>query len=126
MKSISFPKMIRGNSTAVLSGKEATKQNLINLLGTEQGELFGDPEFGLRLKRYIYDQNNYVLKDIIIDDIYSQIKLFIPQIIVNRRDITIIQNKDGGRATLYAHIKATNRADFTPNTYDLVLLREEE
>jgi phage baseplate assembly protein W len=121
MKSIRFPDMFNSNSTKVVKDLDATKQNTLLLLCTEKGELFGDPYFGLRLKRYIYEQNNYILKDVIIDEIYTQLALFMPQITVNRTDIKLIQDK----TKLYCSFKATNQLDFTTNMYSLVLYDEE-
>jgi len=121
MNSIGFPKMFNANSTIVKTGIEATKTCLHLLLSSEQG-LFGDPEFGVKLKRYTFDQNNYILRDIIIDELYSKITIFCPQLFLERKDIKITQ--DGSR--LYVNIKAINREDFTTNTYDLELLNYEE
>ena len=33
--------------------------------------MFGDPDFGIRLKRYTFNQNNYILRDVLIDEIYE-------------------------------------------------------
>jgi phage baseplate assembly protein W len=121
MKSIKFPDMFNSNSTKTIKDLDATKQNTILLLYSEKGELFGDPYFGLRLKKYLYEQNNYVLKDVIIDEIYVQLALFIPQIKVERKDIKITQD----RTKLYCSFKAINQIDFTTNTYNLVLFDEE-
>lgn len=122
MKSIAFPKMFKGNSTIISTDLNATKQNTLLLLQSEKGELFGDPYYGLRLKRYIYDQNNYILKDIIIDEIYTQLALFMPQLIVKRNDIKITQD----RAKLICTFKARNQANFELDTYSLVLYEEDE
>jgi phage baseplate assembly protein W len=121
MKSIRFPDMFNSNSTKVVKDLDATKQNTILLLCSEKGELFGDPYFGIRLKRYIYEQNNYILKDIIIDEIYTQLALFMPQLKVVRSDIKITQDK----TKLYCSFKATNQIDFTTDMYSLVLYNEE-
>jgi phage baseplate assembly protein W len=121
MKSIRFPDMFNSNSTKVVKDLDATKQNTILLLYSEKGELFGDPYFGIRLKRYIYEQNNYILKDIIIDEIYTQLALFMPQLKVVRSDIKITQDK----TKLYCSFKATNQIDFTTDMYSLVLYNEE-
>lgn len=121
MKSISFPNMFNSNSTKIVKNLSATKQNALLLLYSEKGELFGDPYFGIRLKRYLYDQNNYILKDVIIDEIYTQLALFMPQLKVNRNDIKIIQE----RAKLYCNFKAINQVDFTTDMYSLVLYNEE-
>lgn len=122
MNSISFPKIFKGNSTDIKTGLDATRECLLLLLSTEVGEMFGDPEFGIRLKKYTFNQNNYVLRDIIIDELFEQINTFCPQIKISRNDINIEQ--EGNK--LYAHIKALNKVDFTTSTYDLVLLNNEE
>ena len=116
-ESIKFPDMFNSNSTKVVKGLAATKSNTLLLLHSEATELFGDPYFGVRIKRYLFDQNNYILKDILIDEIYTKIAVFLPQIKLNRKDIKIIQD----RAKLYCNFKATNMIDFTTNTYSLVL-----
>ena len=121
MNSIKFPNMFQSNSTNIVRNLDATKQNTLLLLHSEKGELFDDPYFGIRLKRYIYDQNSYILKDIIIDEIYTQIALFLPQVKVERKDIKIIQ--EGSK--LYCNFKAINQIDFTTDTYSLVLYDED-
>ena len=122
MNSIRFPNMFENNSTTVTEGKSASLQNLKLLLGSEKGELLGDPFFGIRKSKYIFNQNGFVLKDIIVDEIFTQIKVFAPQLTVMRQDIKIFQK---GTA-LYAKIKATNNIDFQTDTYDLVLFQIEE
>lgn len=122
MDCIGFPKMFQANSTVIKTGYEATQECVKLLLGSEQGELFGDPQFGIQLKKFTFNQNNYILRDVLIDEIVSKLSLFCPQLVITRKDVKIIQEgKD-----LVAHIKAINRANFITNTFDLVLLNEEE
>ena len=122
MTSVSFPKMFNTSVTLIKSDLDATKQNSLLLFKSEKGELKFDPYFGIRLKRFTFDQNNYILKDILIDEIYTQCGDFLPQLTVNRNDIEIIQvGKE-----LHAKFKAINNIDFVTSTYDLVLLREED
>ena len=102
MKSIKFPDIFNSNSTNLVKDLDATKQNTLLLLYTEKGEMAGDPYLGIRLKRYLFEQNNYILKDIIIDEIYTQLALFIPQIKVSREDIKITQSG----SKLYCSFKA--------------------
>lgn len=122
MNCISFPKIFKGNSTSVQTGIEATKTCVHLTLSSERGELFGDPEFGIRLKRYIYNQNSYILRDVIIDEIFEQLRLFHPQLIVQRNDIKIVQNT----TQLIATIKCINKVDYTTNMFNIVLLDEGE
>ena len=122
MNSISFPKMFNNTSTNVVKDYDATLQDVKLLLCSEKGELFGDPFFGIRLKRYMFNQNNYVLRDILLDEIFTQLVTFAPQLSFERKDISIIQR---GK-TVYAKIKALNKVDFTTNTYELVLMQDGE
>lgn len=123
MKSIGFPKMFATTTSSnIIEDKEATLSNLKALIGSEQGSLTVDPYFGVKLKRYLFDQNNSVLKDIIIDEIYSQIMTFIPQVYVNRKDIDIIQNK----GKLIANIKLTSKMDYSQENYSLVIFQSDE
>ena len=127
MRSIKFPKMFNTNSTNVWKSNEylsATTQNTILLLHTTRGELFGDPYFGLMLKRFMFDQNNYVLRDQIIDMIYTQLAIFIPQVHVERKDITVFQDRE--KAKLYCEFSGINQIDYQLNTYQLVLFDSNE
>lgn len=119
MNSISFPNMFTTSSTLVVKDKDASMQDLKLLLASEKGELFGDPFFGVRIKKYTFNQNNYVLRDILVDELFSQIKVFAPQLTVNRDDIKITQK--GNR--LYATIKGINKLDFTTDMYQLELFQ---
>lgn len=120
MNSIDFPKMFNSNSTRIISDKLATEQNLKSLLLCEKGEFLSDPFFGIRLKKYLFDQNTAVLKDVIIDEIYTQIALFMPQLKIQRNDITITQDK----SRLHARIKCINRVDFTTDMFNIVIFQE--
>lgn len=122
VKSIAFPKMINHNRVQTIEDHDATLQNIKLVLGSEKGEFKFDPYFGIRLKRYMFEQNNFVLQDLLLDEIYEQLVNFVPQITVKRNDITFEKE----RSKLYITIKCTNRLDFTPNTYNLVLYENQE
>lgn len=122
MRSIKFPEMFSSNSTNTVKDLEATNQNTLLLFKSEKGEFSGDPYFGLRLKRYLYNQNNYILRDIIIDEMYTQAALFLPQLTINRNDISLIRD----RAKLICTFKAINKIDFTTNMYSIVIYDENE
>jgi len=122
MRSIKFPEMFTRTVTNTVSDYDATLQNLKMLLWSEKGELFGDPYYGTSLKKYLYDQNDTVLVDILIDDIYTAITLFMPQIKVNRADIQLVRS---GKGQVTAKITALNQADFSTDLYNIVLLEAE-
>ena len=122
MRSIKFPHMFNTNSTRVWKSSEhlnATKQNTKLVLYSERGELIGDPYFGLMLRHFMFDQNNYILRDQIIDMIYTQLAIFIPQVHVERKDITVFQDRE--KAKLYCEFSGINQIDYQLNTYNLTL-----
>lgn len=127
MRSIKFPKMFNSNSTNVWKSNEyneATTQNTKLVLRSTRGELFCDPYFGLMLKKYLFDQNSYALRDAIIDMIYTQLAIFIPQVKVKREDIEIVQDRERGK--LYCNFSGINQIDYTNNTFNLVLFDERD
>ena len=127
MRSIHFPHMFNTNSTRVWKSSEhrnATKQNTKLVLYSERGELIGDPYFGLMLRHFMFDQNNYILRDQIIDMIYTQLAIFIPQVHVERKDITVFQDRE--KAKLYCEFSGINQIDYQLNTYQLVLFDSNE
>lgn len=125
MRSYKFPNMFRPNSSRIWQESDygkATKQNLLVLLQSERGELECDPYFGILLKHYMFNQNSYILKDILIDTLYTQIAMFLPQIKVARNDIELITDPLKGR--LYCKFSGINQIDYTHNTFNLLLFDE--
>ena len=125
MRSYKFPKMFNSNSSRIWRAdeyNEATRQNVLILLHSERGELECDPYFGILLKHYMFNQNSYILKDMLIDTIYTQIAIFLPQVRVTRNSIDIVPDKLRGR--LYCSFSGTNQIDYTHNTFNLLLFDE--
>ena len=118
MNSIAFPVMFTNTTTKVVEGHEATAQNLRLLLYADRGGLFGDPYYGSIIKKLMFDQNDIVLRDIVIDAIYTLIQQFMPQIKVDRKNITIVQQ---GTA-VYVTIKVKYMLDYTTDMYTINLL----
>lgn len=125
MRSFKFPKMFKSNSSRIWREDEynkATRQNVLILLQSERGELECDPYFGILLKHYMFNQNSYILKDMLIDTIYTQIAIFLPQVKVSRNSIDIIAGPLKGR--LHCSFSGTNQIDYTHNTFNLLLFDE--
>lgn len=122
MKSIAFPKMFNNTSTNIVEDQKATQSNLNTLLLSEKDEMLGDPYFGVGLRRYMFDQNNSIMDDMLVDDIYTAIAWFIPQLVVKRTDIKLVHNRE----KLYCTILGVNQLNFKTDMYDVVLLRDEE
>ena len=125
MRSYKFPKMFNSNSSQIWREDEygkATRQNALLLLQSERGEFECDPYFGILLKHYLFNQNSYLLKDMLIDTLYTQIAIFLPQIKVSRNAIDIVSDTQKGR--LYCRFHGINQIDYTHNTFNLLLFDE--
>lgn len=117
--------MFKSNSSQIWREDEygkATKQNSLLLLQSERGEFECDPYFGILLKHYMFNQNSYILKDMLIDTIYTQIAIFLPQIKISRNSIDIVSDNIKGR--LYCRFSGINQIDYTHNTFNLLLFDE--
>lgn len=122
MYSISWPDMVSNVNTNLFQDRDATISNLKLVLLSDKYSLFGDPYFGTNLKKLTYDQNNQVIRDLVVDDIYSAILTFMPQLIVNRRDIKVTSDKQN----VYVEIKVLNMLDFNTDLYNINLTGSEE
>lgn len=121
MYSIKFPDMVSGVVTNLVNDHEATSQNLKLMLLSDRDTLFGDPYFGTLWRKLLFNQNNEILRDIIIDDILTSIQTFMPQLLVNRKDITVNSDKYSVSIT----IKATNLLDYNTDMYTIKLMEDE-
>lgn len=122
MNAIGFPNMLQHNKSVIIKDLDATKQNLTYLLQSYKKTMLGDPYFGTNLRKLIYESNNAILRDLVIDDIYTAINNFMPQIRVTRRDITV--TSDGNK--IMVNIVAQNMLDFSFAEYNVKLLDVEE
>ena len=119
IKSIAFPNMFTRTSTNFVTDKEATFQNLKYLILSEKGELFGDPFYGVGLEKYLFDQNDTIIKDLVLDDMYTAIATFMPPLRINRNDLKL---RTGDKGEIFVDIRAINQLDFTTDLYSIVLL----
>ena len=122
MISIAFPDMLSNVRTNLVTDHEATSQNLILMLKSDRTSLLGDPYFGTLLKRMLYEQNSIILQDLVIDELYTSIITFMPQIRLSRNDITLERVKEN----IYANIKCTNLLDYQVNLYKIKLTEDSE
>ena len=113
MYSLAWPDMFTSVETKLLSDKKAIASNLILLLNSERMELFGDPYYGAMLKPIIFQPNNSIIADLLIDEILNTLQNYMPQIYVTRSDIKVWSDK----INLYASIKSTYRKDSTSDLY---------
>lgn len=112
--------MLNSAGTNLIEDHEATMSNLRLMLASWKTSLFGDPYFGTDIKRYIYEQTNVVLQDLIIDGIQLAIHDFMPQVYVTRDDIKVKQKDD----EVYVEIKCINTLDNQPDIYTIKLTED--
>ena len=86
--------MLSESNANLIKDREAVDQNLINFLNCTKRELFGDPYFGCNMKKLLFEQQNTMIKDLFIDELYTAIITFIPQITLSRNDILIYVEDD--------------------------------
>lgn len=121
IKSIAFPNMFMKAKTNIFEDHEATASNLKLMILSEKTSLFGDPYFGTTLKKYLFEQNDVVLRDLVIDSIYTAILQFMPQVLVERKNIKVTSD----RTNVYINIKATNLVDYQTDMYNITLTGSE-
>lgn len=77
--------------TTVAEGADKVKQNIITLFSINQGEVFFNPSLGSGLQEFLFEANDFVLRDTLDRYIRNQIKDNIPEISV--QDV-IVESKD--------------------------------
>ncbi|MBO5712098.1 MAG: hypothetical protein J6R47_04600 [Acholeplasmatales bacterium] len=119
MYSFAWPNIFSSNNVSInlLEDKAAVKSNLLLLLNSERLSLFGDPYFGAALKQVIFQPNNNIVVDLIIDELYTTICTYIPQLYLTRNDITIESNQ----IDLFAKINVIYKIDNTSDLYHINL-----
>lgn len=122
MYSIDFPNMLSSAKTNLIKDNKATLSNLRLMLASWKTSLFGDPYFGTNVKRFIFEQNNIILREIIIDDIYVSIQDFMPQVFVKRNDISITLKNN----QVFCTINCINKLNNEVNLYTINLTEDEQ
>lgn len=117
MYSFDFPSMLGSVTSKLLQDKDAIRSNVLLLLQSERKTLFGDPYFGSRLKRMLFEQSTSLVVDLVVDELYTTLTTFIPQIFLTRNDIELTcDGKD-----IYATVKYIFRLDNTVDLYTINL-----
>ena len=117
MYSFNFPSMLSSVTSRLLSDKDAVRSNVLLLLQSERNTLFGDPYFGTQLKRLLFEQSSNIVADIVIDELYTSLVEFIPQIRISRNDITVTSNG----TDIFATVRYVYVMDNTVDLYTINL-----
>tara|TARA_R110000851_G_scaffold164880_1_gene309275 strand:- start:380 stop:790 length:411 start_codon:yes stop_codon:yes gene_type:complete len=110
---VAFPlddtNMFKGTRTL----KEQVKSNLINVLLTKPGERVMEPDFGVGLKFYLFEQN--INLDNLKDKINDQINIYVPEISLSDVIVDFIE----GEHLLFIKIVYSINADKTTDAIQL-------
>lgn len=64
--------------------KDALVSNLLLLLLTEEGERFYMPDYGINLKKYVFEPKDEITESEITEEIKDRVKRFIPELTITR------------------------------------------
>lgn len=121
MYSFDFPSMLNSNTAKLVKNKDAVRSNVLLLLQSEKKTLLGDPFFGSRLKRMLFEQSNSLIADLVIDEIYTTLTTFIPQIYLTRKDIELLSDRND----IYVTVKYIYLLDNTQDLYTISLTSDD-
>lgn len=120
MYSLSFPKIFAGSKTKLVKDKEAAKNNLKLVLMSTKRSLLGDPYFGSNIKKFLYEPNDIIMREMIMDEVYTAIRQYVPQVLTERNNIVV--NSDKEVVTVDIYYKYLN--DATPDMFSIQLTEE--
>jgi phage baseplate assembly protein W len=95
--------------------KEQVKSNLINLLLTEQGERVNEPDFGVGLKRLLFEQN--INKEKLEEKINFQIGFYIPEITLMSVSVGSIDDENKVYLTISYRFNLDGTTDALTTTF---------
>jgi hypothetical protein len=103
--SITHPKIfsITNGNTGLDTLSTSINRSISLILLTAKGEVFGNPEFGSDIRKYLFEYITDTTKELIIDEIMNSVSMWEPRIILERNNITIEQDD----MTLKIHISYT-------------------
>lgn len=120
---INFPDMFNGSKVKLAFKNDAIQQDLVALIASDRGALYGDPHFGTKIKTLLWDQAyDPIVRDLLKEDIFEAIYSYMPQVTVNRDSIQInvVDN------VVVASINVSDDLTQNTNLYEIALLTEEE
>ena len=104
------------NSVNIFNGtpttREQIKTNLLNLILTEKGERINHPNYGLGVKKLLFE--NDVDLGAVKENINQQVLFFIPEINIRKTDISTSEDQHT------VQIKITYEINLTPGDLDAI------
>jgi phage baseplate assembly protein W len=91
--------------------KEALVSNLLLLLLTDEGERFYMSDYGINLKKYIFQPNDTITESEVTEEVREKVKKFIPQLTITKVEFFSAEYDQDGNKLLENEISA--KVDFT-------------
>lgn len=87
----SFPDVFSFDGNVIMKeGQQAINQNLGLMVLCFKPQLFGSPNYGSSLDKYIYIRNTNVVREQIKDDLVTLINRFDSRVIIRMSDATVV------------------------------------
>ena len=100
---------------------KAVKQNITNLLLTEKGERYYQPELGIGLRKHLFEQVTPNTTDNIKSDIMSSFSFWLPFVNITKLDINIIYGENEfSRNSIFLDLEFS--IDKMPNSLESIQL----
>lgn len=138
MYSIAFPNIFNGSKVNLNKDYDAIKVNLKSLLMSNRGGLFGDPYYGLNMKKILWAQaaapltldkrveinnnNKVITEELLKDEIFTAIYSYMPQVSISRDDIDI--KVSGNLVEASIDVKADSK--IPSNLFNIKILMDED
>jgi phage baseplate assembly protein W len=87
---------------------DAIKNSLNNLFTTTPGEKILNPEFGMELRKYLFEPATIEVAERIRSDIYIQVGKFEPRVKINNVQITVFEDVGEFDIVVYFSIPSIN------------------
>lgn len=86
----------------------AISNSLRNLFTTTPGDKLLNPEYGLDLRRFLFEPATIEMANLIRREIYAQVSIFEPRVKLTSVNITILEDVNEYDITIYMDIPALN------------------
>jgi phage baseplate assembly protein W len=90
--SLSFDQNPVTGDVRPVAGERAVKSALLNLLRTDLGTRPSNPEYGTRIKEYLFAPADSITEGEIIDDVADSIERFEPRVFVTAMEANVKEN----------------------------------
>lgn len=97
--------------------KDALVSNLLLLLLTEEGERLYMSDYGMNLKKYIFEPNDQITESDITQEIRDRVKRFIPQLTITNVQFFRSDTDEDGRPLMENEVTALINFTYDNDTF---------